>query len=84
MKFIDTGAGITEDEIPKLFDRFYQVDSSHTREHGGTGIGLALTKELVELHHGTIDMKSKIRTGTEVTIKLLTGRLAQIIQTVPL
>jgi signal transduction histidine kinase/DNA-binding response OmpR family regulator len=74
LKIIDTGVGISDEEVPKLFDRFYQVDSSHTREHGGTGIGLALTQELVELHHGTIDVKSKIGVGTELTIKLLTGR----------
>ena len=42
----DTGAGIAEEEIPKLFDRFYQVDSSQTREHEGTGIGLALNKRI--------------------------------------
>jgi len=74
LKIKDTGTGISDEEVPKLFDRFYQVDSSHTREQGGTGIGLALAKDLVELHHGTIDVKSKIRIGTEVTIKLLRGR----------
>jgi len=47
----DTGQGIAEEEIPKLFDRFYQVDSSQTREHEGTGIGLALTKEPLGREH---------------------------------
>ena len=66
----DTGIGISKEELPKLFDRFYQVDSSQTREHEGTGIGLALTKELIELHHGKISVDSKLGSGTEFTIEL--------------
>jgi DNA-binding response OmpR family regulator len=74
VKVKDSGVGISEEELPKLFDRFYQVDSSQTREHEGTGIGLALTKELVELHKGTISVNSKIGEGTEYTIELPVGR----------
>ncbi len=81
IKIRDTGIGIPETELPKLFDRFYQVDSSQTREYEGTGLGLSLTKELVELHHGTIKVQSEVsnpaahkRGWTECTIELPRGR----------
>ncbi len=76
----NTGPGIPPDQLDKIFDRFYQVDDSNTRHHDGTGIGLALTKELVELHHGTItvstDMARHVPTDslTIFTIHLPTGR----------
>ena len=70
----DTGIGIPQEELPKLFDRFYQVDSSHTREFEGTGIGLALTKELVELHHGSIKVESEKDKWTEFTLEFPLGR----------
>ncbi len=80
IKISDTGIGIPESEIPKLFDRFYQVDNSQTREFEGSGLGLALTKELVELHHGTIHVESKVgnpkigkQGWTELTIELPRG-----------
>lgn len=71
----DTGNGIPEDRLPHIFNRFYQVDNSITREHEGTGIGLALTKELVELHRGSITVNSKVGEGTEFIIQLPLGDL---------
>ncbi len=74
IKIRDTGIGIAQEELPKLFDRFYQVDSSRTREYEGTGIGLALTKELVELHHGNIKVESEKGSWTEFTLEFPIGR----------
>jgi signal transduction histidine kinase/ligand-binding sensor domain-containing protein/DNA-binding response OmpR family regulator len=73
IKIRDTGIGIPPEEIPKLFDRFYQVDSSITKEYEGTGIGLALTKELVELHHGTVNVQSEKNRWTEFTLTFPLG-----------
>ncbi|HEX9251148.1 MAG TPA: ATP-binding protein, partial [Ignavibacteriaceae bacterium] len=71
----DTGTGIPTESIPHIFNRFYQVDGSSTREQEGTGIGLALTKELVELHNGHISVTSKEGVGTEFIINFPLGEL---------
>ncbi|MEO7174843.1 MAG: ATP-binding protein [Saprospiraceae bacterium] len=73
IKVKDTGIGIPEKQLQHIFDRFYQLDNSHTRKAEGTGIGLALTKELVKLMNGTITVKSPAlgaTKGTEFIIKL--------------
>jgi signal transduction histidine kinase/ligand-binding sensor domain-containing protein/DNA-binding response OmpR family regulator len=70
----DTGIGIPKEKIVNIFDRFFQVDGSHKREQEGTGIGLALTKELVELHKGTIKVESIEGKGTAFTIRIPLGR----------
>ena len=70
----DTGIGIPSDQLGRVFDRFYQVDASQTREHEGSGIGLALANELVELHHGTIQVQSEVGRGTTFTVRLPLGR----------
>jgi signal transduction histidine kinase/DNA-binding response OmpR family regulator len=74
MRIADNGVGIPKERIDKIFDRFYQVDGSHTRESEGTGIGLALTKELVELHKGKIKVESKEEEGTTFTVLLPLGK----------
>lgn len=66
----DTGIGIPAHQLPYIFDRFFQGDSSVTRLYEGSGIGLALVKELVELHHGTIAVESKEGSGTTFTLSL--------------
>ncbi len=66
----DTGIGIAEEMRNKIFDRFYQVDSSHTRAYEGTGIGLALTKELIELFEGEIEVESQEGQGSVFTISI--------------
>ena len=70
LKVHDTGVGIPERQLPLIFDRFYQADSSHTRKSEGTGIGLALTKELVRLMGGSIDVESAPGKGTTFTLLL--------------
>lgn len=66
----DSGEGIPIDSLPYIFDRFYQVDGSNTREKEGTGIGLSLSKELVELMDGTITVSSEAGKGTIFTVML--------------
>jgi signal transduction histidine kinase/DNA-binding response OmpR family regulator/ligand-binding sensor domain-containing protein len=70
----DTGPGISQEQLAHIFDRFYQAEGLKGRGHKGTGIGLALTKEIVLLHHGKIDVHSQEGKGTEFVIQLLMGR----------
>ncbi len=69
IKVVNTGTEIPQDKLPHLFDRFFQVDTASNRQYEGTGIGLALVKELVELHHGEVSVTSKMR-KTTFTVKL--------------
>lgn len=66
----DTGVGIPAEAIPKIFDRFYQVDSSTTRQHGGTGLGLAIVKRILDAHGALITVESLPGTGTTFSIRL--------------
>lgn len=66
----DTGIGIPEDALGQIYERFYRVDKSHSREIGGTGLGLAITKNAIQLHRGSIKVKSVLGEGTVFTVKI--------------
>jgi signal transduction histidine kinase len=66
----DTGIGIPQGELPKIFDRFYQVDSSATRQFGGSGLGLAISKAIVEWHGGDINVNSEVGKGSRFDITI--------------
>lgn len=70
IKVIDNGVGIAQNELPYIFDRFHQAGNAKQSNYEGSGIGLALVKELVELHQGEIDVQSELGHGTDFTIKL--------------
>jgi signal transduction histidine kinase len=64
----DTGIGIPEDALPRVFERFYQVDNTATRTYGGTGMGLALVRRLVEAHGGSVEVESRVGEGTRINL----------------
>lgn len=70
----DTGCGIAPGHLARVFDRFYQADGSTRRRHDGSGIGLALVKELVALHHGTVTAVSEVDRGSSFTLRLPLGK----------
>ncbi|MEU5105693.1 SpoIIE family protein phosphatase [Streptomyces sp. NPDC021354] len=69
----DTGTGVPPEELPYLFDRFHQVRGARSRSHEGSGIGLALVKDLVELHAGTVSVSSRPGEGTTFTVEVPFG-----------
>src|SRR5262249_40061129 len=68
IKVKDEGKGIPEEDLPRIFERFYRVDKSRSRGLGGTGLGLSIVKQLVEAHGGTIEVSSNQNVGTTFEI----------------
>jgi two-component system, OmpR family, phosphate regulon sensor histidine kinase PhoR len=66
----DTGIGIPEKDLPRVFERFYRIDKVRSREVGGTGLGLAIVKHIVEAHGSKVSVTSKVRLGSEFSFKL--------------
>lgn len=66
----DSGMGIPEDSLEKIFERFYRVDKSHSREIGGTGLGLAIARGSILMQHGTINVNSREEEGTTFTVRM--------------
>nr|HEX4313430.1 ATP-binding protein [Kofleriaceae bacterium] len=69
----DTGTGVPASELPRIFDRFHRVEGAAARTHEGTGIGLALVRDLVELHGGAVDVVSEVGAGTAFTVTIPKG-----------
>ncbi len=70
VRVTDTGIGIPEEDLPRIFERFYRVERSRSKEFGGSGLGLAIAKWIAEAHNGWIDVKSKLGSGSSFTVYL--------------
>jgi two-component system phosphate regulon sensor histidine kinase PhoR len=70
----DNGGGIEEDNIPRLFERFYRTDKGRSREQGGTGLGLAIVKHIIEAHNQVINVRSKIGVGTTFAFTIMKSK----------
>ena len=74
LQVIDTGIGIASGDIPRALARFQQIESDLSRNYEGTGLGLPLSKALIEQHGGSLDLQSQVGIGTTVTVRLPADR----------
>jgi two-component system phosphate regulon sensor histidine kinase PhoR len=83
MKVTDHGIGVPREHLQRVFDRFYRVDNRDNRDIGGTGIGLALVKALIEAHHGFVTMDSEVGRGSTVTVTLPRRQPDNVLRVLP-
>jgi signal transduction histidine kinase len=70
VEFLDTGIGIPQDRLDEIFMPFHQLDGSPTRRYGGTGIGLALCKQIIEAHHASLRVFSEVGKGSRFVVSI--------------
>ncbi len=70
VKVTDTGIGIPEEDLPRIFERFYRVDKAHSRQSGGTGLGLSIVKHMIQVHQGEVSVESALGQGSTFSFTL--------------
>ena len=70
VRVIDNGQGIPEDDLPRIFERFYRVDKTRNRQEGGSGLGLSIVKHIVEAHNEIVYVESSLNVGSEFSFTL--------------
>ena len=70
LEVADNGIGIGEEHLPHIFERFYRIDKGRSKAAGGTGLGLAVVRDLTELHGGTVTVESRVKKGSTFTVRI--------------
>ena len=77
LQVVDTGMGIPQRHLPRVFERFYRVDRARSRETGGTGLGLAIVRHVAENHGGEVTVRSELSAGSTFVVRLPVGGAAR-------